>query len=375
MDKVIQEIKEYLEKGYDVLTIKRKLKVDDELIEIAKARINAKDKGYSIEIWSDLSGVRYSTHELVAKYRAERLKPESLADISCGIGIQLIHFAKFAKKAIGVDIDYKKIEYAKKNAEAYNVRNIKFLVGDSLSEDVIKQINAEIIFSDPARDEFAKERKLEDLKPNPILVYEKYKKVTDQFVFDLPPQIQREKIPWKGEFEYIELNGELNRLTFYTEKLAKAERSAVILPERLIIDSNLKKSQVVEKKELMKYIYEVPVSVIYANLLEEFLGLFEKQLYLIHEEKKRTFLTSDEEIISNYFKNIYKIKFKGIKDLDLLNKILKENQYGKAILKFNVSDNEYWKFRKRIEDGLEGNKLGYILKIENQYVVCEKINH
>ncbi|MEM4396201.1 MAG: class I SAM-dependent methyltransferase [Candidatus Woesearchaeota archaeon] len=373
MDNLIKEIMEYLERGYDVPTIKKKLKVDDELIEIAKARINAKDKDYSVEIWSDLSGIRYSTHELVAKYRAERLKPEAIADVSCGIGIQLIHFAKFAKKAIGVDIDSKKIEYAKKNAESYGIKHITFIVGDSLSEEVINQIKVDIIFSDPARDEFAKERKLEDLKPNPILIYETYKKITDKFVFDLPPQIQREKIPWKGEFEYIELNGEINRLTFYSEKLAKAERSAVILPENLIITNHFKKSEVITTKEVMNYIYEVPVSVVYADLLQEFLGLFDKKLYLLSLEKKRTFLTSHEEVISNYFKNIYVLKYKAINDIGLLNKVLKENDYGKAIIKFNVDSSQYWKLRKSIEFGLKGNKVAYILKINDQYLICEKI--
>ncbi len=63
-----------------------------------------------------------------------------------------------------------------------------------------------------------------------------------------------------GEFEYIDLfGGALNRLTFYTEPLAEAERSAVILPAEARLESDPDLENVVEWTEKPgQYLYEIP---------------------------------------------------------------------------------------------------------------------
>ncbi len=102
----------------------------------------------------DMEGLRYATHEVVAKYRAERLKEfdvKSIADVSCGIGIQLIFYAMKVKRAYGIDIDPLKIEFARRNAEKYGVSNIEFINADSLSPETVERVDAEVVFSDPAR--------------------------------------------------------------------------------------------------------------------------------------------------------------------------------------------------------------------------------
>ncbi|RLF89281.1 methyltransferase, partial [Thermococci archaeon] len=201
---------ELIKRGWEERKIRRELPRDtaDEIIEIARARIKARDKFSRDDLWMDLSGLRYSTHEVVARYRAERLRPKSIADVSCGIGIQLIFFARYAEKAYAVDIDERKLFYAMKNAEKYGVKDkITFINGDSLKNENVDRIDADIIFSDPARPPEMPERRLEDLLPSPVQIYEAYRHKTDAFIFDLPPQIRREKIPWKGEFEYIDLYG------------------------------------------------------------------------------------------------------------------------------------------------------------------------
>ncbi|MEM2115496.1 MAG: methyltransferase domain-containing protein [Candidatus Woesearchaeota archaeon] len=374
-EKVLNEIEDLLRNGYSDDQIRKKISyVSNDLIEVAKARILAKSKNYSVPIWSDVEGMRYSTNEIVAKYRAERLKPSSVADISCGIGIQLIHFARYASIAIGVDIDPKKIEYAKRNAQNYGLNHIRFIVGDSLSEEIISKINVEVIFSDPARDAFARERKLEDLKPNPLMVYEKYHYKTEKFVFDLPPQIERKKIPWKGEFEYIELNNEINRLTFYSQALSLSERTAVILPKNIVIRDNPKLRNIVEETDkIKKFLYEIPISVVYADLINEFFHLFDKKLYLLKIDQKRTFSTSDYLISSDYFRETYEVKAVFSFSIDLINRYLKENNYGKAIIKFSIPSENYWSLRKRLESDLKGDRIAYITKFQDMAVVMERI--
>lgn len=173
---------ELIRKGYSEKKIRSLLKLPENdfklALEVARARIKAKDKFSRNDLWFNLEGLRYATHEAVADYRGKRLKEQgikSIADVSCGVGIQLIFFAKHGIRSVGVDIDPIKIEFARRNAEKYGVK-VEFMVGDSLSPEVVEKIDADVIFSDPARPPEVPERNLEDLLPSPLKVYEAYKR-------------------------------------------------------------------------------------------------------------------------------------------------------------------------------------------------------
>ncbi|MFA4669436.1 methyltransferase domain-containing protein [Pyrococcus kukulkanii] len=377
----VRTAEEMIRKGYDEKKIRRALGLPEEefklALEVARARIKAKDKFSRTDLWFDLEGLRYATHEVVADYRGRRLKKqgvESIADVSCGVGIQLIFFAKHGIRAIGVDIDPLKIEFAKRNAEKYGV-NIEFLVGDSLSPDIVEKIDAEVIFSDPARPPEVPERNLEDLLPSPLKVYEVYKEKAEAFIFDLPPQIRREKVPWKGEFEYIDLYGHVNRLTFYTEPLAKAERSAVILPQEARLESDPNLENIVEEAETPgKYLYEIPQAIDYADLINELFHKVKGELKLLLREKRRILATGDDEVKSDYFKRSYvviaTIPFHPVR----INDFLRKEGYGRATLRMSVPEEEYWRIRRKIEQGLKGEKRAFVFKVRDLAVIAESLD-
>ncbi|AAL81183.1 methyltransferase [Pyrococcus furiosus DSM 3638] len=380
-EEAVKLAEEMIRKGYDIKKIKRALKLPEEefniALEVAKARIKAKDKFSRNDLWFDLEGLRYATHEMVADYRGKRLKEQgvkSVADVSCGVGIQLIFFAKHGIESIGVDIDPIKIEFAKRNADKYGV-NIKFIVGDSLDPEIVEKINAEVIFSDPARPPEVPERNLEDLLPSPLKVYEAYKEKTESFIFDLPPQIRREKVPWKGEFEYIDLYGHVNRLTFYTEPLAKAERSAVLLPQGARLESNPDLENIVEEvDEPGRYIYEIPQGIDYADLINELFHTVRGELKLLLREKRRILATSDEEIKCKYFKRAYVV----VKTMPFhpvrINDFLRKEGYGRATLRISVPEEEYWKIRRRIEANLSGEKRAFVFNVKGLAVIAEEVH-
>ncbi|WP_457752530.1 methyltransferase domain-containing protein [Thermococcus sp.] len=374
----IQLAEELIRKGLDRKKLRTKLGKNWELIvEMARARIRAKDKFSRDDLWMDLEGLRYATHEAVAKYRAERLKEfgvRSIADVSCGIGIQLIFYAMKVEKAYGIDIDPLKIEFARRNAEKYGVDNIEFINADSLSPKTVEKIDAEVIFSDPARPPEMPERRLEDLLPNPLKIYEVYKPKTDAFIFDLPPQMRRERVPWRGEFEYIDLHGHLNRLTFYTEPLAKSERSAVILPAgvRLKSDSNLE--DIVEWTDKPgQYIYEIPQAIDYADLLNELFHRLGGNARMLLREKRRVLATGDEPIKSPYLKRTYSVvavlPFHPVR----INDLLRKEGFGRATLKMNVPQGEYWRIRRKIEAGLKGEGRAFVFKVGGKAVIAEAL--
>ena len=377
MEEHIKLAVELIKKGWEERKIRVRLPKDnaDEIIEIAKARIRAKDKFSKDNLWMDLDGLRYATHEIVAEYRAKRIKPKSIADVSCGVGIQLIFFAKYAREAYAVDIDEKKLFYAMKNAEVYGVKEkIKFILGDSLSKEVVDQIDADIIFSDPARPPEMPERNLEDLLPSPLAIYNAYKHKTDSFIFDLPPQIRRKKIPWRGEFEYIDLHGRLNRLTFYFEPLAKAERSAVLLPKGVRLESNPNLEDIVEWSEPKEYLYEIPQSIDYADLINELFHNVKGELFITLREKRRVLATSDEEVKSEYFKRRYvlvgTVPFHPLR----INDFLRREGFGKATLRISISDKEYWKFRHKVETNLKGERKAYVFQYKNKALFAEPLD-
>ena len=372
----VAEAVELIRRGFDERKLRARLGENWEFIaEIARARIKARDKFSRSDLWMDLQGLRYSTHEIVAKYRAERLKEfgvKSIADVSCGIGIQLIFYAMNVERAYGIDIDPLKVEFARRNAEKYGVSNIEFINADSLSPETIERVDAEVIFSDPARPPEMPERRLEDLLPSPLKVYEAYSKKTDAFIFDLPPQIRRERVPWTGEFEYIDLFGALNRLTFYTEPLARAERSAVILPAEARIESDPDLENIVEwTNEPGEYLYEVPQAVDYADLINELFHILPIEARMLLREKRRVLATGEEEIRSPYLKRTYRVlgvvPFHPVR----INDFLRKEGFGRATLRISVPDREYWRFRKRVEASLSGERRAFVFQLGNKAVIAE----
>jgi len=377
-DGLVAAAAEMIKRGLDGRKLRARLGENWELIvEIARARIKARDKFSRDDLWMDLDGLRYATHEAVARYRAKRLGKlgiRSIADVSCGIGIQLIFYAMKVERAYGIDIDPIKVEFARRNAERYGVNNIEFINADSLDPETVERINAEAIFSDPARPPEMPERRLEDLLPSPLKVYEAYSKKTDAFIFDLPPQMRRERVPWKGEFEYVDLFGALNRLTFYTGPLAKAERSAVILPAGVRIESDQSLENIVEwSEEPAEYLYEIPQSIGYADLINELFHILPVEAKMLLREKRRVLATGSEELRSPYLKRTYRVV--GVLPFHPLriNDFLRKGGFGRATLKASVPQNEYWRLRRRIEAGLRGDKRAFVFKIGEKAVIAEEL--
>lgn len=372
----VREAEEMIKRGLDEKKLRARLGADWKLIaEVARARIKAKNKFSRNDLWMDLEGLRYATHEIVARYRAERMKEfgvKSVADVSCGVGIQLIFYAMKVERAYGIDIDPLKIEFARRNANLYGVHNIEFINADSLSPETVGKIDAEVIFSDPARPPEMPERRLEDLLPSPLAVYNAYRSKTDAFIFDLPPQMRRERVPWRGEFEYIDLFGALNRLTFYTEPLAGAERSAVILPAEARLESDPDLENVVEWTEKPgQYLYEIPQSVDYADLINELFHTLKADAKMLIRQKRRVLATGDEKLRSPYLKRTYAVvgvvPFHPVR----INDFLRREGFGRATLRISVPDGEYWKVRRRIEMNLRGDRRAFVFQIGETAVIAE----
>ncbi|KAG5892907.1 hypothetical protein JTB14_006222 [Gonioctena quinquepunctata] len=88
------------------------------------------------------------TPEQVAKHAAQRCRCDVIIDAFCGAGGNAIQFAFTCKRVIAIDIDPKKIEMARNNAEVYGVADkIDFVTGDFLQ--LAESLKGDVVFLSP----------------------------------------------------------------------------------------------------------------------------------------------------------------------------------------------------------------------------------
>ncbi len=324
---------------------------------------------------SNKEGLQLATPEIVAKYIAKRLKTEIIADLGCGIGGQVIFFAKECKKVYAVERNPEKLEYAKRNCALYGVDNVDFILGDALSEDIKEKVSdADIIFSDPARPLSERERTLENLEPPITGIIKLYSDVTQELAFHAPPQMPPERISLDCEREYLSLNGQLNRLTLYLGALKECECSAIVIPgEERLCSSN---APGIKDGVLFDYVYEPEPSVVKANLLGELAGKIAetgKEILFYKGNEKRTLLTSSGLIDSPFFKDRYLVLVRTEMDISGIKEILKSEKAGKVVLRFDITPEKYWDTRKKLEKDLSGTRTLHIFGFGDEALVCEKI--
>lgn len=65
------------------------------------------------------------------KVFAEISEEETIVDIACGTGTQVLQLAKKAKHIIGVDLSESMVQYARKQLSKQQIRNAEFVFGDA----------------------------------------------------------------------------------------------------------------------------------------------------------------------------------------------------------------------------------------------------
>lgn len=324
---------------------------------------------------SNKEGLQLSTPEIVARYIARRLKTDIIADLGCGIGGQVIFFAKQCRKVYAVERNPEKLEYAKKNCALYDVDNVEFILGDALSHEIKEKVSdADIIFSDPARPLSEKERTLENLEPPITEITKMYSDVTPDMAFHAPPQIRPERIVLDCELEYLSLNGQLNRLTLYSGSLKSHKKSAVILPEgdRLFSCD----APGIKKSPILDYVHEPEPSIIRATLLDELaqaLSKENKQVFFYKGDDKRTLLTSSAPVKSHFFKDSYRVIDTIENDMSKLKELLRPQKAKNVVLRLDIDPGKYWDMRNELEDKSNGTKTLQVFGFGNELIVCEKI--
>lgn len=88
------------------------------------------------------------TPEKIAEHIADRSRCDVVVDAFCGVGGNAIQFALVCHKVIAIDIDPKKLEYAKHNATIYGVEDrIDFICADFFQ--IAPTLKANVVFLSP----------------------------------------------------------------------------------------------------------------------------------------------------------------------------------------------------------------------------------
>jgi len=318
--------------------------------------------------------LRFATPEIVADYRAEKLKCNKLVEIGAGIGGQTFAFAKVCKKVLAVESNKSNADILIQNLKKLKIENVEVIVADALSKkavEEIKKFQPEIIFCDTERPEKG-ERTIEKIKPPINKLLETFSEITQKIAIEIPPFTDTEKLNEKYEKEFISLNQQLNRLTLYFNELKQSEVSTIALPsrEKIINQSKSKKKNILSVKEF-EYLYVIDPTIILANLTPELSAKFNSQIL----ELNKPVLLSNNKIKSNFLTG-YKIIAKCKNEQKEILENIKKIGAGKVVLRYNINPEDYWKERNFYEKQLTGKKeiSLFINDKNNESILCEIIN-
>ena len=341
------------------------------IFELGHSRINIRGKFEKWNrLWMDRYLSQYSTPEIVCRYRAERITGFKIIEAGSGAGMQSIFLSQTNVSTLSFEVLPDRHRMARLNSEEYKTGKLKFLNGDIYSVSSELEIDSDtLIFSDPARPQVEGERSMESLIPSPESLIRIFGDRSQNFVFDLPPQMKWDNIRIEGEKEYLSVNGNLNRLTLYCGKLRKDETSAVMLPSGTRLSGDPREPVFPENPETGGYLLIPDISIVYAKLiwkLEDNLGIRPAW------KDGRRFIYTSDTIQDNFPGEQYAILTK-CSHAEVHENLVKNNA-GRSFPRFSVDEKEYYGIKKGWEEGLSGNTDIYVFRCENTFFLTEKVN-
>ncbi len=370
----IDQSLELIREGNDLKQIQAKLNLGKKeasiIFELAHSRIRIQGKFERWNrLWMDQYLASYSTPEIVCRYRAGRIEDFDIIEAGSGAGMQSIFLSMANRSTLSVEIQPERYRMARLNALEYKTGKLDFVNGDiyTLSSKVDIDSNT-LIFSDPARPQTEGERAMSSLIPSPENLIRIFGDRTENFVFDLPPQMKWENIGIPGEKEYLSIDGKLNRLTLYCGRLARGESSAIMLPGNIRVSGNPGNPHEENPQDIMEYILVPDVSIVYARLLWKVQQNFD--VHYSWKDARRYFFTS-HKMQDEFPGEQYEVLSNG--NFESLNESLKRHDGGRVFLRFPADDHEYYEIKRKLESGLSGDTDLYVFRRKENFCITKKV--
>jgi SAM-dependent methyltransferase len=239
-------------------------------------------------------GLEQATRLPVAEHRAARLgaaRAESVVDLGCGIGGDLVSFAHAGITAAGVDLDPIRVEVARANLAALDLGGA-VMVADATTLDLEPFA---VAFADPGR-RTARGRtfSVEDWTPPWSFVESLLRR--DACV-KVAPGIPHDLVPDDVEAEWVSDHGEVKEAALWSGALASVRRRATVIGDgglATLTEEDLPEEPVPVVTGQPAFLYEPDGAVIRAGLVQAVAtgvggGLLDRHLaYVVGDQAFRT---------------------------------------------------------------------------------------
>ncbi|MGY2873378.1 SAM-dependent methyltransferase [Marmoricola sp. URHA0025 HA25] len=213
-------------------------------------------------------GLEQATRAPVAEHRAARLgaaRVESVVDLGCGIGGDLVAFAGAGITTAGVDLDPVRVEVARANLAALQLGGA-VMVADATTLDLSP---FSVAFADPAR-RSARGRtfSVDDWTPPWAFVESLLRRTS---CVKTAPGIPHAVLPGDVEAEWISDHGEVKEAALWSGALASTRRRATVIGDgglATLTDEDLPDERLAAGTAVSAYLYEPDGAVIRAGLVE-----------------------------------------------------------------------------------------------------------
>jgi SAM-dependent methyltransferase len=239
---------------------------------LAAALTQAELRLKAVEKFGDLAGSMYFTPDgleqatrlSVATHRAARLTAfgaATVVDLGCGIGGDLVAFARAGLTAAGVDLDPVRVAVAEANLEALGLPGAAG-VADALEVDVAP---FDVAFADPAR-RSGRGRTFSPDAWTPPWSFAETLLAGDACV-KTAPGIPHELVPAGVEAEWVSDRGEVKEAALWGGRLATTPRRATVIGDGGLATLTDEDDPGADVVPLAEFLYEPDGAVIRAGLV------------------------------------------------------------------------------------------------------------
>ncbi len=209
-------------------------------------------------------GLEQSTRHRVAEHRAARVRAASastLIDLGCGIGGDLVAFARAGITCAGVDLDPVRVEVARANLETLGLGGA-VTVADATTIDTTP---FDVAYADPARrSPRGRSFDVDDWTP-PWSFVESL--LTRDSCVKLAPGIPHELVPDGVEAEWVSDHREVKEAVLWSGRLATTRRRATVLGDGGLATLTDEDDPGAPAGPLSDFLYEPDGAVIRAGLV------------------------------------------------------------------------------------------------------------
>ena len=297
-------------------------------------------------------GLEQATRATVAAHRAARLaaaSAESVIDLGCGIGGDLVAFARAGITSAGIDIDPVRVEVARANLATLGLPGA-VSVADATTVDTSP---FDAAYVDPARRTGrGRTFSLDEWTPSWAFV-EQLLLLRDACV-KAAPGIPHSRVPEGVEAEWVSDNGEVKEAALWSGRLATTARRATVIGHGGLATLTDEDDPGGEARDIGEFLYEPDGAVIRAGLVTAVAAGVKGGLVDDHI----AYVTSDEAFRTPFARGFRVVETLPYRE-KALRAALRERNIGSLTIKKRGVDVVPDELRKRLS--LTGDEAGTIV--------------